>query len=50
MVMVQELVNPLVLLDKKFTIAFNVLLNRLDELHQKKSLPRTRIGFKKDEL
>jgi len=37
-------------LDKKFTQAFNVLLDRLDVLHQKKSLPRTRIGFRKDDL
>ena len=37
-------------LDKKFTNAFNSLLKRLDELHQKKSLPRTRIGYRKDDL
>ena len=46
----QELRDQLNALDKKFTSAFNQLLIRLDELHQKKDLPRTRIGFKKDEL
>jgi hypothetical protein len=46
----EEVKNELWKLDKKFTQAFNVLLHRLDELHQKKSLPRTRIGFRKDEL
>jgi hypothetical protein len=46
----EELKNELHALDKKFTKAFNALLNRLDELHHKKSLPRTRIGFRKDEL
>jgi hypothetical protein len=45
-----ELKSELNALDKKFTQAFNLLLKRLDELHQKKSLPRTRIGFRKDEL
>ena len=37
-------------LDKKFTKAFNYLLSRLDELHQKKSLPRKRMGYLPDEL
>jgi hypothetical protein len=46
----EELRNELRDLDKKFTQAFNLLVKRLDELHQKKSLPRTRIGFRKDEL
>ena len=46
----KELKSELHALDKKFTQAFNLLLKRLDELHQKKSLPRTRIGFRKDEL
>jgi hypothetical protein len=46
----EELKNELYAMDKKFTNAFNLLLKRLDELHQKKSLPRTRIGFRKDEL
>ncbi len=45
-----ELNNELKSLDEKFTKAFNYLLNRLDELHHKKNLPRTRIGFRKDEL
>ncbi len=45
-----ELKSELHTLDKKFTQAFNTLLKRFDELHQKKSLPRTRIGFRKDEL
>jgi ORF6N domain len=46
----EELKSELQALDKKFTLAFNSLLKRLDELHQKKSLRRTRIGFRKDEL
>ena len=46
----KELKSELHDLDKKFTQAFNSLLKRLDELHQKKCLPRTRIGFRKDEL
>jgi hypothetical protein len=46
----EELRSELQALDKKFTMAFNSLLQRLDELHQKKSLPRVRIGFRKDEL
>jgi hypothetical protein len=46
----EELKSELHALDKKFTQAFNSLLKRLDELHQKKSLPRIRIGFRKDEL
>lgn len=37
-------------LDNKFTKAFNYLLNRLDELHQKKALPRKRIGYLQDEI
>ena len=37
-------------LDNKFTRAFNYLLNRLDELHNKERQPRIRIGFRKDEL
>jgi hypothetical protein len=45
-----ELKKELNALDKKFTKAFNVLMTRLDELHQKKSLPRIRIGFRKDEI
>jgi hypothetical protein len=45
-----ELRNELHTLDKKFTHAFNQLLKRIDELHEKKKLPRTRIGFQKDEL
>ena len=44
----EELKSELLVLDRKFTLAFNSLLKRLDELHQKKSLPRTRIGFRKD--
>jgi hypothetical protein len=46
----EELRKELYLLDKKFTQAFNSLLKRLDELHQKKNLPRQRIGFIKDDL
>lgn len=46
----EELNKELHALDKKFTQAFNSLLKRLDELHQKKNLPRTRIGFRKDDL
>ena len=46
----EEIKSELQALDKKFTHAFNSLLKQLDELHQKKRLPRTRIGFKKDEL
>ena len=46
----QELRNELNALDEKFTHAFNLLLKRLDELHQKKDQPRIRIGFRKDEL
>ena len=46
----EELKNQMGILDKKFTQAFNYLLKRLDELHQKKLHPRTRIGFRKDEL
>jgi hypothetical protein len=46
----EKLKSQLHALDKKFTKAFNSLLKRLDELHQKKCLPRTRIGFRKDEL
>ncbi len=46
----EALRNELHVLDKKFTLAFNSLLKRLDELHQKNDLPRIRIGFKKDEL
>lgn len=46
----EELRSELHALDRKFTLAFNSLLKRLDELHQKKKLPRTRIGFRKDEL
>jgi len=46
----EELKSELLALDKKVTQAFNTMLKRLDELHQKKSLPRTRIGFRKDEL
>jgi hypothetical protein len=46
----QDLRNELNALDKKFTHAFNILLKRLDELHQKKNQPMTKIGFKKDEL
>jgi hypothetical protein len=46
----QVLRNDLIALDKKFTQAFHLLLKRLDELHEKKKLPRTRIGFQKDEL
>lgn len=45
-----ELKNELKALDNKFTKAFNYLLHRLDELHHKQSQPRTRIGFRKDEL
>ena len=45
-----ELKNELKNLDNKFTQAFNYLLNRLDELHQKQLHPRTRIGFRKDEI
>jgi len=37
-------------LDNKFTKAFNYLLNRLDELHQKKALPRKRIGYLQDDI
>ena len=46
----EEIKNELHSLDKKFTLAFNSLLKRLDELHQKNSHPRIRIGFRKDEL
>jgi len=46
----EELKSELYDLDKKFTQAFNSLLKHLDELHQKKCLPRTRIGFRKDEI
>lgn len=46
----EALRNELHALDKKFTQAFNSLLKRLDDLHQKKNLPRTRIGFRKDEI
>ena len=46
----EALRNELHVLDKKFTLAFNSLLKRLDELHQKKDQPRKRIGFRKDEL
>ena len=46
----EELRKELHALNKKFTQAFNSLLERLDELHQKKNLPRTRIGFRKDDL
>jgi len=45
-----ELKNEVRALDKKFTQAFNFLLKRLDELHQKKLQPRIRIGFRKDQL
>ena len=45
-----ELRNELKDLDKKFTMAFNLLVKRLDELHQKKNLPGRRIGFRKDEI
>ena len=45
-----ELKNEIKALDNKFTQAFNYLLNRLDELHQKQRQPRIRIGFRKDEL
>ncbi len=45
-----ELKLELKAMDDKFTQAFNYLLQRLDELHQKQSQPRTRIGFRKDEL
>jgi hypothetical protein len=45
-----ELKLELHALDKKFTQAFNVLINRIDELHQKAKLPRIRIGFRKDEI
>ena len=37
-------------LDNKFTKAFNYLLGRLDELHQKKVLPRKRLGYMKDDI
>jgi hypothetical protein len=46
----ESLKNELDALDKKFTLAFNLLLKRLDELHQQKDQPRIRIGFKKDEI
>ena len=46
----EELKSELHALDQKFTQAFNILLNRLDELHQKKKLPRIRIGYRKDEI
>jgi hypothetical protein len=46
----ETLKNELIGLDRKFTQAFNSLLKRLDELHQKKNLPRIRIGFRKDEI
>ena len=45
-----ELKHELKSMDDKFTQAFNYLLKRLDELHQKHHQPRTRIGFRKDEL
>jgi hypothetical protein len=45
-----ELKKELRALDYKFTQAFHSLVERLDELHQKKSLPRTRIGYRKDEI
>jgi hypothetical protein len=45
-----ELRNQLRNLDDKFTQAFNYLLKRLDELHQKQHQPRIRIGFRKDQL
>ncbi len=45
-----DLRKELYALDKKFTQAFNSLVKRLDELHQKKNLPRTKIGFRKDDL
>ncbi len=46
----EELKAQLAALDKKFTLAFNSLLERIDELHQRKNLPCTRIGFRKDDL
>ena len=46
----ESLKIELIALDKKFTQAFGLLLKRLDELHQKKNLPRKRIGFLKDDL
>ena len=46
----EDLRNELFTLDQKFTEAFNLLLKRFDELHQKKNLPRKRIGFVQDDL
>jgi|ERR1035437_8720160 hypothetical protein len=46
----EELKIELQALDRKFTQAFNSLLKRLDELHQKKNQPRTRLGILKDDL
>jgi hypothetical protein len=45
-----ELKNELQSMDDKFTRAFNYLINRLDELHEKQRQPRIRIGFRTDEL
>jgi hypothetical protein len=45
-----ELKNQLNAMDKKFTQAFNYLLDRMDELHVKQSQPRRRIGFRPDDL
>jgi hypothetical protein len=46
----ETLKNELNALDRKFTQAFNLLLKRLDELHQKGNLTRRRIGFRPDDI
>jgi hypothetical protein len=43
----EELRRELHALDKKFTQAFNSLLERLDELHQKKNLPQDKDWIQK---
>jgi len=44
-----ELKNDLNALDNKFTLAFNHLLNRLDELHHSPNQPVKRIGYKRQD-
>ena len=42
----EELRNEIKILDKKLNAAFQFLLRKIDDLHQKKNTPRTSIGFK----
>ncbi len=44
-----DLKKEIKVLDQKLNQAFKYLLDRIDELHQKKNEPRPQIGFKKNE-